>query len=162
WRAPTRSRSWGGRRTVGLEDHCELVTAERPFGEDVDLHEAILAILGHAASLPRGCVEGAAQVAQRRLSDVERDLHDVEPNANVTQPVRFQVELREHDETALLVPRDRGGRTGVPSGSPSLYFNEHPHVAVATHEVDLAAAEAHVALDHAQSCRFEGAGCALV
>src|SRR5690348_10855301 len=87
----------------------------------------------------------------RATHDIDRHRDDVEATARVLQPAPFQIVLRQAREPALLVPRHRGRRRIAPRRAPALDLDEDDDVAVTAHEIELAVAEADVALEDAKA-----------
>jgi hypothetical protein len=133
--------------TLHVDDQeCRAGGAER---QDLVEHCAPVAVSGHGRSLPWRRVEGAPQVAQHRFLAV-RDLHHVEPAADVVEAAPLQIAVGETHEAALLLPGDGSRGRVIPTPPSRLHLDEHPDVTVATDEIDLTAGKAHVALDHPQ------------
>src|SRR5712692_4016373 len=108
------------------------------------------------ASYHPACVEGRREVAHVELAGVvEGDGHHVEAAADVAEALPLEVLLGEPDEPPPLPPLDRGARPVVPARLAALDLDEHPGVAVAADEVELALAEPHVALDDDEAGALE-------
>ena len=86
-----------------------------------------------------------------RVAVLERDFHHVEATARVAHAATSQIPYREAHEPALLVPRHGRARGVVPAPPPRLDLDEDPGVGLSTDEIDLAARETHVAVDHAET-----------
>src|SRR5262249_20264651 len=96
-------------------------------------------------------VKGGADVADGGGSvGLDRHRDHVEPAARVVEAAGPQVVLGEADQPAALVPRHGVARTLAPVRPAALHLDEDDHAALATDQVDLALAEAHVALHHGQ------------
>lgn len=86
---------------------------------------------------------------------VERDQDDVEPAAHVAEALPLEVLLGEPDDPPPLPPLDGRARAVVPAGPARLHLDEDPDITVAADEVELALAEAHVALDDDEAGALE-------
>src|SRR5262249_59217739 len=66
--------------------------------------------------------------------------------------------LRQTDEPAPLPPGHGGAGPVAPALLPALDLDEHPHLAVAAHQVDLAVTEPHVSRHDAKPRPLEQTG----
>src|SRR5260370_19466958 len=108
------------------------------------------------ASYHPACVEGRGGGAHGEPAVIrEGDGDHVEAAAAVAEALPLEVLLGEPDEPPPLPPLDRGARPVVPARPAALYLDEDQRVAVAAHEVELALAEPHVAVDDDEAGALE-------
>src|SRR6266508_2311458 len=96
--------------------------------------------------LPRLPLECTAQVPDRRgvAAGSERHVHDVEAAARLAETTPLEVVAREQGQAPALGGGDgRAGRIS-PARAARLHLDEHPHVAVAADEIELAESRADV------------------
>jgi len=86
----------------------------------------------------------------QNVARAEGHRHDVEAAAHTVEAARLQIMLGEAGEPALLVPGDCRGGSVAPRRPPAFDLDEHDDTGVAADEVDLALAEAHVAIGHGE------------
>jgi len=110
--------------------------------------------------LPRLPLECMAQVADagHRPVGTERDVDDVEAAPRLAETPPLQVMASEERQAPTLGRRDRRARGIAPAGPAGFHFDEHPHVAFSTHQVELAESRAHVPLDHLEATADEVRG----